>query len=100
MTFPEGLKIIDDYAFRFCTSLLSISLPNTLEIIGDYAFDNCESLKDVTLPNSLISIGKYAFYKCKNLKNIFYQGTKAEWKKIEKKGWKPWYYHIKIFFKE
>ena len=61
---------IGDYAFQYCTSLTSITLPEGLTSIGDYAFRNCSSLTSITLSESLTSIGSYAFYGCTSLTSI------------------------------
>ena len=52
---------IGDYAFDFCTSLTSVTIPNSVTSIGDGAFDFCTSLTSITIPNSVTSIGEYAF---------------------------------------
>ena len=53
---PEGLEIIDDYAFA-ATKLKEITFPSTVHTIGYMAFDNCEMLeKIVFLPGALQKI--------------------------------------------
>ena len=37
-------KIIYSYAFEYCSSLTSITIPNNIISIGEYAFRNCTSL--------------------------------------------------------
>ena len=66
----KGLTSISDYAFDYCTSLTSVTIPNSVTSIGDFAFHYCEGLNSVTIPNSVISIGKYAFFACKSLTSI------------------------------
>ena len=45
-----------DYAFQYCSSLTSVTIPNSVTSIGDYAFSGCSSLTSVTIPNSVTSI--------------------------------------------
>ena len=44
VTLPEGVKIIDLFAFENCKSLNSINLPSSITEIGNYAFTNCRNL--------------------------------------------------------
>jgi hypothetical protein len=67
---PEGIKIIDDYAFENCRLLKSIVIPNSVEHIGYYAFNDCKLLKSVVIPNSVECIGRGAFCGCSSLENI------------------------------
>ena len=55
------VKSIGYGAFRYCSSLTSVTIPNSVTSIGDYAFHGCSSLTSVTIPNSVTSIGNYAF---------------------------------------
>jgi hypothetical protein len=62
VTFREGLKKIDDSAFRACDKLREVNLPSTLEEIEDRAFYYTEDLESITLPASLKKMGEYIFY--------------------------------------
>lgn len=70
VTIPEGVKIIEPYAFGVCKKLTSIHLPQSLESIGNCAFVGCEKLTSIHLPQKLESIGEYAFSGCEALKEI------------------------------
>ena len=72
----DGKKVtsIGGYAFEYCTSLTSITIPNSVTSIGDYAFSNCRSLTSITIPNSVTSIGVCAFEYCTSLTLIFFLG--------------------------
>ncbi len=62
--------------------------------IGEYAFNYCQSLTSVTIPNSVTSIGKEAFVDCVNLTKVNYLGTVDEWVEIDFEGYhsNPFYY--------
>ena len=61
---------IGDYAFYYCDSLTSITIPDSVTSIGDSAFRNCDALTSITIPNSVTSIGEYAFAYCDSLTSI------------------------------
>ena len=61
---------IGSYAFGWCTSLRSVTIPNSVTTIESYAFSNCENLSFITIPNSVTTIGENAFSYCKNLSFI------------------------------
>lgn len=66
----EGVMIICDKAFQFCSSLRSIVIPDGITSIGEGAFSNCKSLTDIVIPDSVTSIGDKAFCRCTSLSNI------------------------------
>ena len=70
ITIPEGVTNIGISAFEDCTSLTSITIPEGVTSIRDDTFYNCTSLTSITLPNSLTSIGEYAFRGCTSLTSI------------------------------
>lgn len=59
LVLPASITAIPDYAFHYCKSLTSVTLPEGLLTIGESAFPS--SLTSVNLPSSLKSIGKNAF---------------------------------------
>ena len=81
---PNSVTSIGEQAFYSCTGLTSVVIGNSVKSIGDWAFRNCAELTRITIPSSVISIGYKAFMECENLKEITYEGTKADWNKIEK----------------
>lgn len=66
---------IGDYAFYFCRSLSSITIPNTITSIGKYAFTSCFSLLGITIPNNIINIIENTFETCYSLSNITMPNT-------------------------
>ncbi len=82
ITLPEGLTSIKTGAFSCCKYLTSIMIPDGVTNIGDVAFHSCTSLKSITLPDSVSKIGDGAFENDNNLKDVFYGGSKSDWKNI------------------
>ena len=64
-----GLTSIGDYAFQYCSSLTSVTIPSSVTSIGEYGFEECERLTSITL-NSVSSIGEAAFVCCTALTSV------------------------------
>ena len=73
-TIPEGVKVIQDNTFGYCTSLASVTIPESVTEIGNSAFDACFDLTSVTIPKSVTAIGKNAFDSCGKLTDIRFLG--------------------------
>lgn len=117
---PEGVRSIGFSAFRSCSSLSSLDLPSEMSKIEGNAFWECDALTSVTIPDgikriigatflscgnlavvripdSVISIGNKAFEECSRLVEIHYNGTKEQWKAIDKgKDWKKHVGSLKV----
>ena len=65
----KGVTSVGDYAFFYCTSLTSVTIPDNVTSIGNYAFAYT-GLKSITIPDSVTSIGESTFKYCSNLKTI------------------------------
>ena len=83
ITIPKSVTRISIQAFFNCTSLTSIIIPDSVTSIGQSAFRYCTSLTSINIPDSVTSIGKEAFAGCSSLKRVYYQGSEAQWAKIE-----------------
>ncbi len=82
ITISNSVTSIENEAFAGCTGLTSITIPNSVTSIGSFAFEQCTGLTSITIPNSVTSIGYMAFYGCTGLKDVYYTGSKDEWKAI------------------
>jgi hypothetical protein len=61
---PPTVLVIENSAFAYCASLLSVELPKGLRKIGGRAFQSCEQLVNVEIPSSVTKIGEKAFERC------------------------------------
>lgn len=64
---PSGyldVQSIEDYAFKDCSSLKTITIPKDVSEMGSYVFSNCTSLTSVEMPLTVTRIGNQAFYRC------------------------------------
>ena len=65
-----GVTRIDDYAFRECAGLKSITIPSGVTSIGDGAFYACTRLSTVTIPDGVTSMGNSVFSGCTELTSV------------------------------
>ena len=70
ITIPNSVTNIEGYAFNYCYSLASITIPNSVTNIGGYAFNYCYSLASITIPDGITNIGASAFAACYSLASI------------------------------
>ena len=62
----QNLYSIGQYAFAYCSALLSVEVPEGVQTLGAYAFRNT-GLVQLRLPSTLSVIGNYTFYNCSHL---------------------------------
>jgi len=60
---PDGIIKIQNYAFRNCTSLTSVTIPDSVTSIGK-AFYNCKSLKEVYCKPIVPPVGNRDMFSC------------------------------------
>ena len=58
---------IGESAFRYCSSLTSITIPPSVTEIGEYAFYGCKNLTEVRIPKDC-HVDEEAFVDCPNVK--------------------------------
>ena len=66
----KKVTVIGNYAFYWCSSLVTVKLPSALLDIQQDAFAICENMSQINLPSGLSSIGDSALYKCESLISI------------------------------
>ena len=70
VTIPDSVTSIGGWAFTDCASLTSVTIPDGVTSIGEYTFSWCTSLTSATIPDSVTSIGEFAFHNCKSLTSV------------------------------
>lgn len=79
---PNSVETISTNAFQNCQDLESITLPASLKTIESSAFSYCLNLSEIRLPTSLKAIQSYVFDGCSSLETVFYDGSLAQWSRI------------------
>ena len=67
ITFDGEVKVIGEYAFFACDTLISLIIPNGVTEIAGHAFYAIDTLTTVTIPDSVTTIGDSAFINCPKL---------------------------------
>lgn len=83
ITISNSVTNIEMGSFSGCSSLVEITIPDSVTSIGMSAFNSCSRLTKVTIPDSVTSIESGAFYSCDSLADVYYGGTKEQWKAID-----------------
>ena len=60
----------------------NLIIPDGVTNIRYSAFASCSSIKSVTIPKSVTTIGVHAFINCDRITDVYYGGTKDQWKNI------------------
>ncbi len=80
---PTPTVKVGSHCIASSAEVSEIELPRGAKVIKYAAFFNHAKLKRVNLPESLSEIEGSAFSLCPSLTDIYYQGTKKQWKKIK-----------------
>lgn len=80
---PNLMTEISSATFKCCKNLKNVVIPNSVSEIKEYAFCDCSSLTNITIPDNVKFICYNAFSGCSNLKDIYYEGTKSQWEKLD-----------------
>jgi len=64
----DGVTVIGNRAFAFCSNLIKVELPFVTRI-RNYAFVNCYNLKSINTPN-IVGVDEGAFEDCKSLTTV------------------------------
>ena len=67
---PDGVKVIDEFAFDDLLGLEYVTIPSSVTTIGDSAFEECWNLTQISIPNSVKTIGTRVFYRCMSLTSV------------------------------
>ena len=82
ITLPDSVTEIGSSIFAHCSGLTSFTVPAGITVINDGTFFCCSSLKSVRIHKNITEIGNDAFYGCDSLSDVYYEGTRTQWKKI------------------
>ena len=69
VTVPEGIKIIEPYAFLSCRWTAAVKLPSSVDSIGQTAFSDMR-ISEIEIPEQVRVIPKYSISDCKKLTKI------------------------------
>lgn len=67
---PEGVTVIGEHAFYYCTKLATITIPEQVTTIEASAFRSCTALTAINIHAGVTSIGAYAFEECTSLTSV------------------------------
>ena len=78
VTMPEGLVVIDNFAFYRCNSLVNAEMPDSVGIIGTSAFAECPVLVSSKLPAGITRVPSNLYWGCKSISSIEIPGGVTE----------------------
>ena len=76
------VKAIGKEAFYNNKNLVEVTIPDGVTVIDEEAFSFCTNLKTVRCTKSLKEINMHAFLGCMALKDVYFDGTAEEWDTI------------------
>ena len=66
---------IGDWAFGYCSSLASVTIPDSVTSLGQGALFGCTSLSSITIPSGVTSLGASALDSCTSLTSVTVNAT-------------------------
>lgn len=69
--------------------LENVIIPYGITEIPIGMFKDCMNLKSITIPESVIEIKSYAFSGCISLEQVYFEGSKREWERINIGSFNP-----------
>lgn len=79
----DNIETIGTYAFSGCKGLTEATFGKNCKIIGREAFSGCSGLKKITIECTMTEeIQTNAFSGCEGLKDVYYNGSKSDWRYI------------------
>ncbi|MBQ8605646.1 MAG: leucine-rich repeat protein [Clostridia bacterium] len=82
VVFPDTLTYIGSGVFYKCYALETINLPESVTRISSGAFYDCKSLNNVVIPSGIETIYVYTFDGCNSLTDVSFNGTQAQWQRV------------------
>ena len=70
VSIPSGATISGSYQFSYCYSLKSVSIPSGVTLISSNMFNSCRSVMSVSIPSGVTSIEPSGFNSCNSLESI------------------------------
>ena len=76
VTIENGVQMIGEESFYYCTKLKTVSLPDTIiefvydSVFYDGVFEGCSSLGTINMPTHLKDISEFCFRGCSALKSV------------------------------
>ncbi len=75
---PEGVKIIDSFAFDRNPNLTEVLIPDSVTQIKKNAFGECRSLERIVFGKNITVIGQECFFNCRGLSSVDLGETKVK----------------------
>ena len=75
VTIPEGVTVIGQHSFYYCSELKQVTIPESVTTIERSAFDSCTALESVTIPKNVTLVGANAFAGCDNLTSVTFDSA-------------------------
>ena len=72
ITIPSSVTSVMESTFSYCCSLVSVTVPSGVTKVGNYGFQTCSALSVISFPSSLTTIGYNNFQNCYALRSIVF----------------------------